>query len=88
MLDLVEIIESLDLGGPEAGLLLDLPQRGERNRLVGIHSTAHALPQSREDAIGRTADQQQLELVGPGDPKHPDLYEIRTKAHGERFSPT
>ena len=50
---------------PEARLLPDLAEGGERHPLARLDRPGDALPQPRQDAPGSAADQQDLERRGP-----------------------
>ena len=52
LVDQVEVVERLDLGRAEAGLLGQLPERAGRDPLARLECARDALPQARQDAAG------------------------------------
>src|SRR5450759_811769 len=84
---LVEIVERLDLGRPEADLLAHLAQRGHRNPLARLQAAGDALPESGEDAAGRAPDEEELRLARERDTEDPALHQVgAVGTHGRSAS--
>ena len=89
--DVVEVVEALDLGRSEAGLLEHLAHGRGRNPLARLHAARHALPQAREDPVRRAADEEDLQAIRVRarvvrrrrrhDAEHPALDEVGAEAH-------
>ena len=60
---LVQVVEALDLRRSETGLLMHLAHRRGGDALARLHPAGHALPQPREDPVGRATDEEDLETV-------------------------
>ena len=60
LVDEVEVVEALDVGAAEAGLLGELAQGAQRDPLARLERARHALPQAGQDPPGSAADEQDL----------------------------
>src|SRR4029077_15900450 len=88
LVDQDEVVERLDVGRPEPGLLSELAQRPARHPLAGFERSGHALPQPGQDPTGRPADEQDLRVLDSTrrrrDAKHPAIDEVRAEGAHRR----